>query len=68
MIHDGETGFLTPPGDAAALAERLIPLLQDADLRRQIGQRARAWAREQFSLPRHVAEMATIYETLTKGH
>jgi glycosyltransferase involved in cell wall biosynthesis len=68
LIRDGETGFLTPPGDAAALAERLIPLLQDANLRRQIGQRAQLWAREQFSLPRHVAAMSSIYETLTKGH
>jgi glycosyltransferase involved in cell wall biosynthesis len=68
LIRDGETGFLTPPGDAAQLAQRLIPLLQDADLRRQIGQRAQAWAREEFGLPRHVAAMAAIYNTLTKGH
>ncbi|HXQ23701.1 MAG TPA: glycosyltransferase [Candidatus Acidoferrales bacterium] len=68
LIHDGETGFLTPPGDAAALAERLIPLLQDAALRRDVGQRAQAWAREQFSLTRHVAALSSIYATLTKGH
>lgn len=68
LIHDGETGFLTPPGDAAALAERLIPLLQDAALRRDVGQRAQAWAREQFSLARHVGAMSSIYATLTRGH
>ena len=67
LICDGETGFLTPPGDAACLAERLIPLLRDADLRHSVGARARTWARAQFSLPRHVAAMADIYEHLTQG-
>ncbi len=68
LIHDGETGFLTPPGDAASLANRLIPLLQDAAMRERIGRQAQAWAREQFSLQRHVAAMSTIYETVTGIH
>ena len=68
LIRDGETGFLMPPGDAAGLADRLIPLLQDAALRERIGQQARAWAREQFSLQRHVAAMSTIYENLARTH
>jgi len=68
LIRDGETGFLTAPGDATGLAERLIPLLQDAALRERIGQQARAWAREQFSLPRHVTAMSIIYESLRRTH
>ena len=32
LIRDGDTGFLTTPGRRRRLAERLIPLLQDADL------------------------------------
>jgi len=68
MIVDGETGFLTPPGDAAALADRLIPLLREPLLRQRIGQRAQAWARERFSLARHVADMSGIYESVSKEH
>ncbi len=68
LIRDGDTGFLTPPGDAAALAARLVPLLQDAGLRQQVGARAQRWARAAFSLPRHVAAMAAIYEDLVRGH
>ncbi len=64
LIADRETGFLTPPGDAGELAARLIPLLENADLRREIGQRAQAWARERFSLPQHVAAMCEIYDTV----
>lgn len=67
LIADGETGYLTPPGDAARLAERLTPLLQDASRRRQMGQRAQAWARDRFSLDRHVAMMSEIYTNLSKG-
>ena len=66
LIHDGDTGFLAPPGDADGLAERLVPLLRDADLRRQVGQRAQVWARDRFALPRHVAAMSAIYERLTR--
>jgi glycosyltransferase involved in cell wall biosynthesis len=68
LIRDGETGYLTPPGDAAGLAERLIPLLRDAALRERIGRQAQAWAREQFSLEQHVATMAAIYENLARAH
>jgi len=68
LICDGETGFLTPPGDAAVLAERLIPLLRSPDLRQRIGARARSWAREHFSLQGHVEALSEIYATLAKGH
>jgi glycosyltransferase involved in cell wall biosynthesis len=68
LIVEGETGFLTTPGAAEELADRLIPLLQNDQLRRRLGQQAQAWARERFSLERHVAEMSELYRNLTKGH
>jgi glycosyltransferase involved in cell wall biosynthesis len=67
LIREGETGFLVPPGDAARLAGRLIPLLHDSALRQSVGKRAQAWGREQFSLQRHVAAMSAIYEELVSG-
>ena len=68
LIVDGETGFLTPPGDAERLAERLLRLLQNPGLRQAIGTRAQAWARQAFSLPHHVAEMSALYESITRRH
>jgi glycosyltransferase involved in cell wall biosynthesis len=68
LILEGETGFLTTPGAAAELADRLIPLLQDGQLRQSVGHKAQRWARERFSLERHVAEMSGLYRNLTKGH
>ncbi len=37
IVEDGKTGFLVPPRDADALAQAVIRLLHDADLRRQFG-------------------------------
>jgi len=44
VLH-GETGFLVPHGDVAALAERLEVLLGDADLRTSMAHASRAFAK-----------------------
>jgi glycosyltransferase involved in cell wall biosynthesis len=62
LIDDGRTGFLVPPGDAAALAQCLRRILAAPGDARAVGARAREWARQQFSLARQVAEMSDIYE------
>lgn len=48
VVTDGETGFLLPVGDVAAMAERGIEILRDDALRRKMGKRARESAVEQF--------------------
>jgi glycosyltransferase involved in cell wall biosynthesis len=50
--RDGETGFLVPPGDAQALATAIERALNDAALRRRLGDAGRARARERFSWDR----------------
>ena len=42
VIVHGETGLIANPGDAADLADKLITLHDDANLRRRLGERARA--------------------------
>ena len=49
IVRDGETGFLTPPGDVAALHERLAQLLSDEPLARRMGERARGCVLDQFT-------------------
>lgn len=53
MIEHGRTGLLTPPGDAAALAEAMESLVVDAELRRTMGAAARRHAEQHFE--RHAA-------------
>lgn len=59
-IVDGETGFLVPPRDPMRMAEAVIRLLRDPDLRHRMGQAGRARALAHFS----VGAMAAPYQRL----
>lgn len=48
LVVDGETGFLVPPGDVAAAAERIHRLLQSPAIRARMGEAARARAQRSF--------------------
>ena len=37
MVDDGQTGYLVPPRDERALADAIVRLLRDRELRRQLG-------------------------------
>ena len=47
-IIEGETGFMVDPGDKDALADRLVRLLVDPDLRKKMGDAGRARAEAHF--------------------
>jgi glycosyltransferase involved in cell wall biosynthesis len=47
-LVDGITGFLTPVGDATVLAEAISRLLQDAELRKRMGEAGREWVTRTF--------------------
>jgi glycosyltransferase involved in cell wall biosynthesis len=49
IIQDGVTGFLVPPGDANALAEKMIYLLENPHEVRGMGERGRAFVQTYFS-------------------
>ena len=49
VVADGETGFLVPPGDPAALADKLLCLLRDPALRSRMGAAGRRRMRERFT-------------------
>lgn len=62
-VRDGVDGFLPPPADAPALAVALRRLLEDAPLRRRMGESARERALARF----HIAPMMDAYEKLYFG-
>ncbi|MFP6610234.1 MAG: glycosyltransferase family 4 protein [Deltaproteobacteria bacterium] len=61
LITDGTDGILVPAGDPAALAEVLIGLFDDRELRDKLGRGALEKVKT-FSVEHHVSEMARIYE------
>jgi glycosyltransferase involved in cell wall biosynthesis len=50
-----------PPGDAAALADRIGLLLADRDSRQRMGEAGRQRLRERFRLPETARRIETIY-------
>ena len=52
IVVDGETGFVTPPGDSTALAQRFRQLLDDADLRAHMGEAGRRRVEREYDWKR----------------
>ena len=64
VLVDGETGYLVPPRDHAAMAARIAALLKDSGLRTWMGKAALARVRAKFTVERMVEETAAVYARL----
>lgn len=62
IIEDGRTGLLFPLGDADALADRIIMLLEDPSLAEQIASAGYSDVRERFSGETHSRLVRQVYE------
>ena len=49
IVQDGYNGFLVPIGDAKALAEKVLELLNNPELAKQMGENGRKLVQEKFS-------------------
>ncbi|GKS59015.1 glycosyl transferase group 1 [Nitrospira sp.] len=61
VVRNGETGFVVPPRDAVALAERIDYLLDQETIRREMGRAGRALVERSYSLDRMLDELERIY-------
>lgn len=59
-VSDGETGFLVPPGDETAIAERITLLARDRGLARRMGTVGRALVERDFSLRKSSRALAAV--------
>jgi glycosyltransferase involved in cell wall biosynthesis len=62
LVVDGETGFLVPPGDAAALKRKLAVILSDPDLAAVFGRAGRERVRASFSAAAMSEAVLRLYE------
>lgn len=64
QIIDGKTGFLVDPNDIDGCAEKVTMLLEDKDLAKEIGVRAREYVREHFLITRHLLDYLNLLVNL----
>jgi len=66
VVVDGETGFLVPPRDHEAMANSLVTLLKDEQLRQRMGRAGLVRARRKFSADRMVQQTLRVYERVAR--
>ena len=61
IIRDGENGFLVNPANPEQLAEKIIFLLNNEELRERMGKRGRTFVEENYSWYAKAGELIEIY-------
>ncbi len=67
IVVPGRSGWLVPPGDPAALAERILTVAGSPEEARRVAAGGRAWAAERFSWDRILDELVECYESARRG-
>lgn len=64
LVAEGENGYLAPPGDAGALADKLLALLADPASARAMGERGRVRVRNELSSQRLAERHGALYRAV----
>ncbi len=64
VVDDEETGFLVPPSDPKAIAEKLDVLIKNADIRKKIGEAGYHKAMREYSSKVYVENVDKMYYEL----
>ncbi len=65
VVIEGETGFVVPPRDAGALADRMARMLDDKALRARMGANGRALVERSYSIEKMLDRMEAVYRSLS---
>ena len=64
LVVDGETGFLVPPKDSLALAEKIVVLLKDRTLAKVMGEAGLSRVSEHFQISLAAEHYLKVYDSL----
>jgi phosphatidylinositol alpha-1,6-mannosyltransferase len=64
FLADNENGFLIDPGDSAHLTQRVLTLLQDPKLAKEMGRRGRSLIEEKFAWRLITSQVIDLYHKL----
>ena len=67
VLDDGRTGYLVPSGDASALAQRIVTLLDNSVERQTMGRSARERVRRDFSFKTMSRRYDELFQKLVNG-
>ena len=67
LVDDGRTGLLVPPRDERALAEAVVRLLRNADLRRRMGAEGRRKIEHDVSVEAVARQTLGVYRLAVEG-
>ncbi len=67
VVADGQTGWVVPPGNAAALTAALARLARAPDMRREMGVAARERIAKRYALDTMVSQYLQVYRESVKG-
>lgn len=67
IVVDGETGYLTRPGDDQELADRIAKLLNDAGNRTRMGRNGQERLLEKYTIQTNISQIEALYAELLAG-
>lgn len=67
VVQDGKTGFVVPPRNADALADRILALLENSTQRAEMGRRGRALVEQEYSLARMLDRLEDVYAKVARA-
>jgi glycosyltransferase involved in cell wall biosynthesis len=68
VVINDETGFLVDAFDSAGLADGIVRLLKDEELRNKFGENGRRHVDPNFRAEKMVADISEVYQMLLKKH
>lgn len=66
-VRDGEDGFIVPPRDSNALGKAIMRLLENPELRKEMGENGRRIAEDEFSVDRMVEDTLKVYREVLES-
>ena len=66
LVEDGTSGILVPPKDEKAIADAIITLCKDDELRVTMGKEGRKKIEREFNITTEVGKLIGVFETVAK--
>lgn len=62
IVHNGENGFTCDPGDITGFAEKIIQILADDTMRKNMGKQSLEIVKGRYLLDKHIEEVEKVYQ------